>query len=171
MLPLKTMHQLAELTAAIAVVISLIFVGFEIRQNSAALQSAAAQAVHDNFAAWYTAAQGDPVLLALSTKGMKDYASLTPTEKAQFIAMFMAFSSHTQDAFFKWREGSLAPELFRGWEYVSMNFFSTPGGKAFWDERRYMFADEFDDYIVNDIMTREPHPSARPWGSDDVIRQ
>lgn len=167
---LKKMHQVGELSAAIAVVISLIFVGFQIRQNSATLQAAAAQAVHENFAAWYTAAQSDPDLLELSTKGMRDYSSLTEIEKAQFIAMFMAFCSHTQDAFFKWREGSLSPELFRGWEYLSMNFFSTPGGEVFWDERGYLFADDFQDYIVNDIMTREPHPKARPWGAFDISK-
>ena len=167
---LKKMHQVGELTAAVAVVLSLIFVGLEIRQSSATAQAAAAQAVHENFAAWYTAAQSDPVLLELSTKGMRDYSSLSETERAQFIAMFMAFCSHTQDAFFKWREGSLSPELFRGWEYLSMNFFSTPGGIAFWDERAYLFADAFQDYIVNDIMTREPHPKARPWGASDVYK-
>jgi hypothetical protein len=165
---LKKMHRLGELAAAIAVVISLIFVGFEIRQNSTIVQSAAAQAVHVNFANWYTAAQSDPVLLELSTKGMRDYSSLSETEKAQFIAMFMAFCSHMQDAFLKLREGSLSPELFRGWEYVSMNFLSTPGGKAFWNERGYMFTDEFHDYVINDIMTREPHPLARPWGAFEI---
>ena len=162
------MHQVGELAAAVAGVVSLIFVGLEIRQNSSTVQTAATQAVHDNFAAWYTSAQSDPVLLELSTKGIRDYASLSETEKAQFIAMFMAFSLHTQDAFFKRREGSLAPELHRSWEFVSMNFFSTPGGKAFWDERGYLFAEDFHDYIVNDIMTREPHPNARPWGAFEL---
>ena len=161
-------HKIGELAAAIAVVLSLLFVGLEIRQNSATVQNAAAQAVHENFAAWYTSAQSDADLLALSTKGMRDYSSLSEIEKAQFIAMFMAFSLHTQDAFFKRKEESLSPELFRGWEYVSMNFFSTPGGKAFWDERGYMFADDFQDYIVNDIMAREPHPMARPWGAFEI---
>ena len=165
---LKKMHRLGELTAAIAVVISLTFVGFEVRQNTTAVQSAAAQAVHENFAAWYSSVQGDPVLLSISTKGMRDYSSLSETEKAQFIAMFMTFCSHTQNAFYKWREGSLSPELWRGWEFVSMNFFSTPGGKDFWDERRYMFADAFQMYVVDDIMTREPHPLAKPWGAFEI---
>ena len=165
---LEKTHKLGELAAAIAVVISLLFVGLEIRQNSATVQNTAAQAVHENFADWYTSAQGDPALLALSTKGMRDYSSLSEIEKAQFIAMFMAFSLHTQDAFMKWREGSLSQELFRSWEYVAMNFFSTPGGKAFWEERGYLFADDFHDYIVNDIMVREPHPMARPWGAFDI---
>jgi len=156
---------IAEAIGAIAVVTSLVFVGFQIRQNTTAVRSAAAQAVHENFAAWYTAAQSDSVLLALSAKGLKDYTSLTATEKSQFIAMFMAFSLHTQDAFQKWREGSLSPQLWRGWELVSMNFLSTPGGKGFWEERGYRFAEEFRSYVVDEIMTREPHPMARPWGA------
>ncbi|MGI9258474.1 MAG: hypothetical protein ACR2QQ_06550 [Gammaproteobacteria bacterium] len=161
----EAISAVAELLGAIAVVISLVFVGFQVRQNTTAVRSAAAQAVHENFAAWYTAAQSDAELLALSSKGLKDYTSLTATEKSQFIAMFMAFSLHTQDAFQKWHEGSLSPELWRGWEFVSMNFLSTPGGKGFWEERGYLFSDEFQSYVVDDIMTREAHPKARPWGA------
>ena len=49
-----------------------------------------------------------------------------------------------------------------------MNFFSTPGGKDFWEERSYMFADAFQDYISNDLMNREPHEKAKPWGAFDL---
>ncbi len=168
MLSLEKTHKLAELTAAVAVVISLIFVGFEVRQNTTAVQSAAAQSVHENFAAWYASVQGDPDLLEITIKGMRDYTSLSATEKAQFIAVFMSFSSHTQNAFYKWTEGSLTPELWRSWEFVSMNFFSTPGGKAFWNERNYMFADAFQRYVEEDLMTREPHSKARPWGAFEI---
>ncbi len=165
---LDKLHKYVEITAAIAVIISLIFVGLEVRQNTAAVQSAAAQAVHENFAAWYTSLQSDADLLIVTTKGMRDYESLTASEKAQFIATFMSLSSHTQNAFYKWREGSLAPELWRGWEFVSMNFFSTPGGRAFWEERDYLFAEAFQRYIREDLMTREPHPKARPWGAFEI---
>jgi hypothetical protein len=159
---------IGEFSGAIAVVISLVFVGFQVRQNTTAVRSAAAQAVNENFAAWYTAAQSDPVLLALSAKGLKDYTSLTAAEKPQYIAMFMAFTLHSQDAFHKWREGSLSPELWRGWEFVSMNLLSAPGGRGFWEERSYLFSDEFQSHVVDVIMTREPHPMARPWGAFEI---
>ena len=165
---LDTVHKFSELLAAIAVIVSLIFVGLEVRQNTTAVQSSAAQSVHENFATWYTSIQGDGALIAITTRGMQDYSSLNPTEKGQFIAVFMSFSSHTQNAFYKWREGSLAPELWRGWELVSMNFFSTTGGKAFWDERGYMFADAFQDYIETNLMTRQPHEKAKPWGAFEI---
>ena len=62
----------------------------------------------------------------------------------------------------------LAPELWRGWEYVSMNIFSTPGGKAFWSERSDLFADAFQKYVAEDIIPRQPHPQARAWGAFSV---
>jgi hypothetical protein len=162
---LQEWANLAEIIGSVAIITSLIFVGLEVRQNTVAIQSSAAQSVHENFAGWYLAAESHPELLAVSTKGIRDYDSLTDTEKAQFIAMFMAFCSNTQDAFYKWREGSLAPELWKSWEFVSMNFFSTQGGAAFWEERGYMFADAFQLYVTDDLMKRKPHPKAKPWGA------
>lgn len=158
--------HIAEIIGATAVVVSLIFVGLQISQNTAATRASASQAVHSAFADWYQSVQSDPDLLSLSTRGMQDYGSLSPTEKSQFIALFMSFSLDTQDAFYKWRDGSLDPELWRTWELVSMNLYSTPGGKAFWKERSYLFADSYRDFIQNDLMLREVHPDARPWGAD-----
>jgi hypothetical protein len=167
-LNLDTAHKLTEVLAALAVIISLVFVGLEVRQNTTAVQSSAAQSVHENFATWYTSLQSDDVLIEITTRGMREYGSLNPTEKGQFIAVFMSFSSHTQNAFYKWQEGSLSPELWRAWELVSMNFFSTPGGKEFWAERSYMFADAFQDYISGDLMNRKPHEKAKPWGAFEL---
>lgn len=163
--------NIAEIAGTAAVVISLIFVGVQINQNTVATRAAASQAVHGSFATWYANSQGDPALLSVSIKGMRDYKALNGSEKAQFIAHFMAFSLSTQDAYYKWREGSLDPELWRSWEFVSMNFFSTPGGRAFWDERGYLFAQSFQNFIENDLMKREAHPDALPWGSDVISQQ
>jgi len=170
-LNLDTAHKLTEVLAALAVIVSLVFVGLEVRQNTTAVQSAAAQSVHENFATWYTSLQGDDALIEITTRGMRNYGSLNPTEKGQFIAVFMSFSSHTQNAYYKWQEGSLSPELWRAWELVSMNFFSTSGGKDFWAERSYMFADAFQVYISGDLMKREPHEKAKPWGAFELDKK
>jgi hypothetical protein len=164
----EAIGAVAELLGALAVFVTLIYLAMQIRQNTGAVQSAASQAVHENFALWYGKTQSDPVLLDVSIRGMADYWSLSQIEKAQFIALFMNFTIHTQNAYYKWQEGSLAPELWRGWEYVSMNIFATPGGKDFWAERSYLFADAFQKFVTEEIMTRTPHPDAKAWGAFDV---
>lgn len=166
----EAIGAIGELIGALAVLITLVYLAAQVKQNTLALKSAAAQTVHENFAHWYSSVQNDPQLLDISTKGMRDYSSLTETERSQFIALFMTLSSYTQNAFVKWREGSLSPELWRGWEYISMNFYSTPGGKDFWNERGYLFADIFQSYMKDDLMKRSPHPNAKPWGSTDVMK-
>ena len=157
---LQQVASFSELIGAVGVILSLVYVGRQLRQ-------AGAQTVHDNFSSWYSSIQGDPDLLALSIKGMKDYASLTEVEKGRFIAMFMAFTSHSQNAFYKLKDGSLSPDLWRCWEFVSMNFLATPGGKGFWDERGYMLSDKYRGHVENIIM-KQPHPSAKPWGAFDI---
>ncbi len=158
----------AEIVGGLAVVVTLAFLIVEIRGNTNAIRSAAAEAVHDNYSTWYSSVAGDPELLGLSIKGMKDYSSLSEVEKGQFVAMFMAFTSHSQNAFYKWQDGSLAPELWQGWEFVSMNFLSTPGGEEFWGERGYMFSDAYRQYVETEILPREPHPLAKPWGVFEI---
>lgn len=167
---LADLAYLADIIGAIAVVVSLFYVGSQIRQNTRAVKSATAQSVHENFASWYHLLANDGELSQVVVNGLKDYASLSEMDKARFVATFMAFLSYSQNAFFKWREKALSEDLWRGWELLMMNLVWAPGGKSFWKERGYLFGEAFRDYVENDIMHREPHPDARPMGAFSIGR-
>ncbi len=47
---------------------------------------------------------------------------------------------------------------------------ATPGGKAFWKDRAYLSGDQFRRYVESDLMTREPHPDAKPMGAFSIGR-
>ena len=162
---LNDLANLGQIIGALAVVISLFYVASQIRQNTNAVRSATAQTVHEHFAKWYHLVAADDELAQIVPKGLRDYTSLSEKERVRLVATFMAFLSYSQNAFLKWREGLLAPPLWRGWELVIMNFVCAPGGKAFWKERAYMFGDEFRQYIESDLMKRQPHPDAKPMGA------
>ena len=161
---LDDLANLGQVIGAIAVVVSLIYVALQIRQNTNAVRSATAQTVHEHFAKWYHLVAADDELSQIVAKGLRDYQSLSEKERVRFVATFMAFLSYSQNAFLKWREGLLAPPLWRGWELVIMNLVCAPGGRSFWKDRAYMFGDEFRRYIEGDVMKREPHADAKPMG-------
>jgi hypothetical protein len=165
---LDDLANLGQVIGAIAVVISLIYVALQIRQNTNAVRSATAQTVHEHFANWYHLVAADGELAKIVANGLRDYASLSEHQRVRFVAAFMAFLSYSQNAFLKWREGLFASPLWLGWEQVMMNLFGAPGGKAFWKERAYMFGDEFRRYVENDLMKREPHPDAKPMGAFSI---
>jgi hypothetical protein len=161
---LNDLANIGQVIGAIAVVVSLIYVALQIRQNTNAVRSATAQTVHEHFAKWYHLVAADDELAKIVANGLRDYESLSEHERVRFVATFMAFLSYTQNAFLKWREGLLASPLWLGWELVIMNLVCAPGGKAFWKDRAYMFGDEFRRYIDDDLIKREPHPDAKPMG-------
>ena len=125
---LGDLANLGQIIGAIAVVISLFYVAYQIRQNTNAVRSATAQTVHEHFAKWYHLLAADGDLSQIVTDGLRDYSSLSEQEKARFIATFMAFLSYSQNAFLKWREGLLASPLWMGWELLIMNLICAPGG-------------------------------------------
>jgi hypothetical protein len=167
---LGDLANLGRVIGALAVVISLFYVAHQIRQNTNAVRSATAQAVHEHFASWYHLLAADAELSQVVVNGLRDYSSLSEMEKARFIATFMAFLSYSQNAFLKWREGLLAPPLWRGWELLLMNLVSSPGGEGFWKERGYLFGDEFRRHVEDDLMKRTPHPDAKPMGAFSIGR-
>ena len=165
---LNDLANLGQIIGALAVVISLFYVAHQIRQNTNAVRSATAQAVHEHFASWYHLLAADAELSQVVVNGLRDYASLSERDKARFIATFMAFLSYSQNAFLKWREGMLEPPLWMGWELLIMNLVSSAGGKGFWKERGYLFGEEFRRHVENDLMKRTPHPDAKPMGAFSI---
>jgi hypothetical protein len=160
---LDQVASLSQIMGAVGVIASLIFVGLQIMDNSKAVRSATAQAVHDNYAGWYISLSGNESALATSAKGFVDLSSLSPAEKAQFVCTMMAFLSRSQNAFHQWKEGHLSDGLWAGWEALMMNLVNTPGGAAFWGERGYVFGEEFQDHVAA-IMKRQPDPRAKAFG-------
>ena len=162
---LNDLANIGQVIGAIAVVISLIYVALQIRQNTHAVRSATAQTVHEHFANWYHLVAADAELAKIAANGLRDYESLSETEKVRFIALFMAFLSYGQNAFLKWRQGLLEPALWIGWEQVLMNLIGAPGGKGLWKEPAYLFGDEFRRHVEDDLIKRKPHPDAKPLGA------
>ena len=159
----ETLASWSQIIGVVGGLATLIFVGFQIRDNSKAVRAATAQAVHDNYASWYLALSSNENALATSAKGFASLDSLAPGEKMQFVCTFMSFLSHSQNAFHQWREGHLSEGLWAGWEALVMNLVNTPGGAKFWSERGYVFGKEFQDHVAK-VMAREPDPRAMAFG-------
>jgi hypothetical protein len=165
---IQDLGSIGELIGAIATVATLAYLAIQIRGSTIAVRATAAQSAHESFATWYRMLASDAGLSELMTNGLRDYSSLSEIERARFVSSSMAILLCTQDAFIKWREGTLAPELWSGWEFVTMNLVKAPGGKILWRERAYMFGADFRNHIENDLMKRDPHPDAKPLGAFSI---
>ena len=82
----------------------------------------------------------------------------------------MFFLSRSQSALHQWRQDHLADDLWACWEALLMKFVNTPSGAAFWDERSYIFGNEFGAE-VRPLMARQLHPKAKAFGVVPVTQR
>jgi hypothetical protein len=67
---LNDLANIGQIVGAIAVVISLIYVALQIRQNTNAIRAATAQSVHEHFANWYNSFARDASLSQIAINGL-----------------------------------------------------------------------------------------------------
>ncbi len=103
---LREIGDLANLTAALGVIISLLFVGYEIRQNTAETRAAGAAAVGDRFRELMLIRAQSPSLSA-AILATRSGAETTPVEDTQYTAYLIAFIRTVEDAFLQFRVGRL----------------------------------------------------------------
>lgn len=161
MFTLKKAHRTAELLAAIAVVISLIFVGVEIGQNSQInIENSTQQILSEQRAIIRTFSE-DVTFACLYVRGTNDYMNLSASEKARFSAYMSSFFGVAEDMHILMMRNRIEPEVWQGQERRMADAFELRGIKEWYATRRHWFSDSFQRY-VDDLESQYPL-------NDDVI--
>lgn len=101
------LKSVLELLSAAAVLLGLVFVGFELRQNTAAVESANRQSVNDGSVMWLLTIGTDPDLAHLWEIGSQNPEELTDTELAQLHYLQRAQWVRFETAYLQWKNGML----------------------------------------------------------------
>jgi hypothetical protein len=151
---LSIIASLSEIIASIALVISLIFVGVQLRMNTRATKSASAIAASTATSEWYRALGGNAENSALFRAFVANPEGLTPDQRYQSVVNLYAAILIFQNNFYLAKEGTLDPEMKDTITQSISVIKDYPGWKYFWEERRSMFLSKFQDY-VDALMTTD----------------
>jgi hypothetical protein len=70
-----------------------------------------------------------------------------------------------QNWFYQWREGALDEAFWSSWSKIMINNSPTPGFCLFWEQRKYLYSEEFTNYCETELFTKKPIPGYRPLGA------
>ena len=155
---INTLAAWGEFIGGIAVVVSLVYLASQIRQNSRLLQVSATAALGDQEIEFSKLMIGDPELSRIFEDGAADRDSLSEAERRKFDAFLRMTVGTFQRNFFVEQDGALKASLWeaeiRGTTYV----LRQPGSRRWWAEWRFTFGDEFADWV--DGLIREGETAA-----------
>jgi hypothetical protein len=137
---LTDLGNLGEFVGAIAVVASLIYVGIQLRQNTAAIKITTAQAFTDTW------------------NGYISTLNLAPDLGDVFFRQFYAFLSQaftTYQSFFIQRQKGVVDEgSWTSYVQAIIDLMSSKGVREYWEFRHHWYTEEFQDY-VNSASTKQ----------------
>jgi hypothetical protein len=146
--------SVAEIASAVAVVASLVYVGVEIRQNTAATQASTAQALLDYGRAHSDAFINNPDTAKLIDTGEVDPSSLTPLERRRFYEFTTWRFSVWELTFLNHAAGLVDDDLWSGWDAYFRRIISGKRGYSlFWSDTREQWDAGFMKYIDSEGLS------------------
>jgi hypothetical protein len=140
--------NVAEITSAIAVVISLIYVGLEIGQNTAAVKANTHQSMLDFGREQSEILVTNDTLSALVAKGENNPGALTPNERRQFYEFTTWRMAVWENAFLNHESGLVDEKMWTAWDgYYRLLTLGKPGYAEFWRENRAAYYVPFMDHV------------------------
>ncbi len=143
---LQDLGNIGEFVASIAVLLTLVFLTLETRRNTAAVRRANAR----HTAIQQANALGellDGEVAEIFLKGQKSLEALSELERYRFDVVFTIWLQSVEQAYQDHREGFFSPDSLVAYENAIPGFLTTPGGAAWWKERRVWFARSFREDV------------------------
>ncbi len=156
---LQKISIVTEVVGAVAIVISLIFVGIQFTENTKATKSATAASTVATISSWYTEMGNNQQSSSLFYNFMANPDSLTSEERFQVIISLHGLFLTFQNSFYLSQQGTLDSHIEESITKAAVGVKDQPGFRLFWKLRRELFFPEFqkhiDDIVNTDIEISE----------------
>lgn len=121
----------AELVGAIAVVVTLVYLAIQIRQNTRSVATATYDSVMTGFNDLNVELMRDPDLLSLYLRGTEHPESLTEAEGTRFVLMIRCYANQWEKLLRLYQAGALPAAAWRSYAPEAAQILGTPGGRLF----------------------------------------
>jgi len=143
----EAVGAIAELVGAAAVVISLIYLAFQVRTGSRALQTTMRDSSFHALTEYNLYLISDPDLPWEFQQGCRDPSGLNEKQKARFVHSAYAFFKLFENLYLHYLDGSLRAEA---WEYnskVLIAYAAQPGAQSYVRARLPIFEPRFREFL------------------------
>ena len=145
---------ISEILGALAVIVTLVYLTIQIRQNSAVVRTSNYWQLTAQLGEFAQQLTSDPSLLEIYQRGLKSYQNLTEPERARFHMLLSNLFTKYQVMLQLQRRGQIDQTLYD--EQMSGNklLLDYPGIREWWTEEQRWFAGPFRNFINQSISDR-----------------
>jgi hypothetical protein len=140
---LSELADIGELIGGIAVVASLVYLAFQIRQNTRAVRGST---LHLNTDLWANVLMNiaEPSTAVAYISGMSGSSEIKPLHYTQFYMICKSMFLAMEDQFLQAAAGTLDPDVYAAYERATSDqLLAFPGFRIWWQQTRATFTPAF----------------------------
>jgi len=145
---LSDLGNVGEFVASVGVIVSLVYLGIQIRQSSRIVKAATH---HSSSRAWSeleVALATDSEATRILLEGGRSYAELNLEERLRYSLLMRAILHQHEDDFVQVQEGLIdAGKLARHRRPVA-EALAQPAARDWWAENAHLFSQDFQDFVA-----------------------
>ena len=138
---------ISQVVAAIGVIISLIHLAAQIRNNTREVRSASFNAVTEAFNQFNLLVGQNAQVASLILRGWNDYSQLDGIEELQFDLLMLGLFRVHESVFYQSNRGTMERDLREAENRSLVSLLAEPGIKDWWRDNPYSFTREFRAHI------------------------
>jgi hypothetical protein len=123
---------IGEVVSAIGVIVTLIYLATQIRQNTRQMRSEGHQAITDSYSVTLGQLLADNALFKTIIRGCQEWESITAFQQSQCHIFFHQHLMHFRTAFQLHEKGSIDDDVYRSIETLHIKFMANPGNRVWW---------------------------------------
>ena len=152
---LQELTSIAEILGALGVIGSLVFVGWQIRENTIATKAHIHEQVTQTYLAFLNSAIANPEAYAAGIQATEaEFSKLSAGDKTFFFGTALGFFKHFELMFVQNRKGIMDREIWDAWCVYIRMYFHQPGIQVWWKSRRDAFIPDFREFLESSAPPR-----------------
>lgn len=166
---LSDLGNLGEFLASIGVLVSLIFVGFQMKQNAKAIRASVKQAVFDSTLSYHNA-QIDPRMVATAQFKLDSGIDIDEFEKDQIGRLQHMNLRGFENRYYQYKQGFIDEEAWLRSRAILWYTFNHPTlvarnsvVRGLWKRMRFTFPRDFVEEI-DSVIALAPERATTLWG-------
>lgn len=134
---------IGEIIGGLGVILSLVYLAIQIRAQNRESRVAAVTEWTTQWNSFLVSFAENPNLAEIWSRGVHDFASLSPTEVVQFSSQCGRLFRVGESLYDQYRQGRFDPKTWRGVEQTLEDVARFPGAKSWWPTRAHWYSDDF----------------------------
>jgi len=144
---LEAINALAQLIAAIGVIVSLFYLAAQIRQNTRSMRAVVVDSLAHSLIDLLSPQAYDLQAIRAFAAAVEDWHGVTEEDRARSLSFMFPTFKLFENAWFQQRQGTLDKQQWEGWDAYIRMYYHRPGVKTWWSLRKMAFAPGFRDYL------------------------